>query len=82
MTWHVMLAYMSCMLCNALLLCTMNDVNLLQEKPLGASTTCQSSSNLKDRWVQGAKDYTGRSAEGIMRGNNSRHGHMLHMEPL
>lgn len=40
----------------------------LQERSLGNSTVCQDSSNLKDRWVQGAKDYTGRSAEGIMRG--------------
>lgn len=33
--------------------------------------TCQASSDMRSRWKQGAKDYVGRSAEGILRGRQA-----------
>ncbi|KAL3151759.1 hypothetical protein ABBQ38_012736 [Trebouxia sp. C0009 RCD-2024] len=37
------------------------------EKHPKARMTCQASSDMRSRWKQGAKDYVGRSAEGILR---------------
>lgn len=43
----------------------------LLQKHTRARLACRARSDLQGRWKQGGKDYVGRSAEGILRGNNS-----------
>lgn len=50
--------------------CKYSPRSLLQ-KNSKAGMTCRASSDMKSRWKQGAKDYVGRSAEGILRGRQA-----------